>query len=454
VNLSPQALVATTAALSAICAAIVAIRTQYARRGIGAINAVTFLWGGILYFVGCGGLVAAHVTERTDSYSLQLNLIGLGVVIAGLLGIALGSTAHWSQRVAGALPQGSRDLSKGETYALALILMLAAVASRYLAFGSSQFLLGSLQRELPRTWGNYVYDLRHAMLPAALLLVHVWIKHSTSRGEKFLVPFLLLVAIVFSFLQFSRRPLVLLGFGALVLWIHSRPSVARVARFGGLWLVMLGGVLFGVAVLAAAFRFIVLQASGVPLGWRELSLAVERLTPSFISLDAYDVMLSCVRWYREPVDWALGSSFVQVVTNPVPRALWDGKPESFGFTIAERMGEYTTNYGPTTFGEGFANFGLMGSLAFGWILGFGARVVADYQMRARTGTAAVLAAMVSFEFFPQVRGDLQGMTTPMLERIAFLAIGAWFVLYLTKVVRPVPVSHNASNKHADPDEDR
>jgi oligosaccharide repeat unit polymerase len=427
-NTSPQAFVATAAAALAISCAILAIRIEYRERGIHSINAVSFLWAGILYFVGIAGLIAAHVTRRTDAYSVRINVIGLLVVFIGVLGVALGTKSVAGERLGRTVPE-IMHLDRRSLYVLASGLLLLAMISRFAAFGTA-FLFGSLDRS-QSTWGNYVYDLRHAMLPAALLFVALALT-ATSRQERLLLSCLLLIATAFSFLQFSRRPLALLAIGSFVLWIHNRSGMR--GSKGRVWVVLgvLAGVVLSIAVLGAAFRFVVLQASGVPVGFREIGLVLTRFTPSFVSLDAYDVMLSCVRWYREPTDWLVGGSFVQVITNPIPRGLWLGKPESFGFSIAQLMGEYRTNFGPTAFGEGFANLGLLGSFVFGWLLGFASRLVSSYQRHSSTNTAAVLTAMISFEFFPQVRGDLQGMTTPMLERTALLVVGVWLVSRLLR----------------------
>jgi hypothetical protein len=191
-------------------------------------------------------------------------------------------------------------------------------------------------------------------------------------------------------------------------------------------------VLLLTAVVGAAWRWLTLQAAA-GIDPETMLLVLRRLTVSALSLDAYSVHLACVQWFRNADSWLLGDSFVQVVTNPIPRALWEGKPESFGFTIAQLMGNYTTNFGPTAFGEGFANFGLLGSVMFGWLLGLVARVIERYQARGLPGAAMVLVAMVTFEMFAQVRGDLQGITTPMLERITFLIFAVLVADWLGKL---------------------
>src|SRR6266498_80305 len=79
---------------------------------------------------------------------------------------------------------------------------------------------------------------------------------------------------------------------------------------------------------------------------------------------------------------------------------------------------------------------------FGWMLGLCARVVQQYQEIFRSEYALVLTSMVSFEFFSQVRGDLQGMTTPLIERVALLAVAVWSVTWLGGRIRNYALARN------------
>ena len=427
---SPQTLIAIASFIVVFTLAVVGIRREWTVYQRGGLNAVTFAWAGLAYFVGVGALVAS-ATRNVDLYSVGTSLLALLAVSAGVLGMSLGASSSLAFRIAGRLPQGPEALSRGEAYSICVSLIAIALLVRYLAYGS-QFILGSLTRALPASWGNYVFDLRHAVVPGGIMAVHILVSYRTSIAERLVLLGLLLITVLISFLEFSRRPLVLFALGSLVYWINRKGIGSDALRKRGLLLVAGSLVLFVVALLGAAVRWLTLQVSGIPLGWSTLGMVLRRLTATAVSLDAYSVHLACVRWYQQPGDWLLGGSLVQVITNPIPRVLWAGKPETFGFTIAKLMGDYTTNYGPTIFGEGFANLGLLGSAAFGWLLGFGARVAQQYQHRSRTDLSLMLAAMASFEFFAQVRGDMQGITTPMLERAGLLIIVRWIVFAFSR----------------------
>jgi hypothetical protein len=429
---SPQVVIAIASCAAVTWLAIGAVRLEL-QQGSGGLNSVTFLWGGIVYFVGIGAITAS-VLGNVDHYSIRTSVLGFLAVCTGVIGVSLGASSTLAVETARRLPQGPSAVSKRASYVICILLLLISLTARFLTFGDD-FLLGSVTKALPSSWGNYVFDLRHAIVPAGLVAVSIVASHPTRPLEKVLLGVLILICLLLSFLDFSRRPLTLLIVGTIV-YLLSR-NYNRSYRLRTKWAYVLLGftILFGLAFLGAALRWLTRQVTGVPLTWATFELVLGRLAPSSISLDAYSVHLACVDWYQHSSDWLWGGSFVQVITNPIPRAWWSGKPETFGFTIAKLMGEYSTNFGPTIFGEGFANFGLLGSALFGWLLGFGARLTASYHRMARTPISLLLASMLSFESFAEVRGDMQGMTTPLVERVVLLVGVTWLVLVIPALLR-------------------
>jgi oligosaccharide repeat unit polymerase len=420
---SPQAVVAMCSATVAIVCGSLGIVREWSRNDRLTINAVTFLWAGIGYFVGLGALIAAQVTAAADHYSVETGVWAFLATGLGVLGAAIGTRTTVAKAVVRFLPRLPNRVSRGE-WAVACVLLLGlALMARWAAFGGA-FLTGALVTELPRNWGNYVYDLRHAMLPAGLIAFHLVLHRDTRRLERLVWLGALAIAFVYSLVQFSRRPVVLLVIGMFVYLVHGGYLRRGLLKRRAVFLVLGGALLFLLVVLGAVYRWLVLQ-TGIGLDWGLFGSLVGNVGPNAVSLDAYTVHLACVDWYSHHKDWLFGNSLVQVITNPIPRSIWFGKPESFGFTIAKLMGDYSTNYGPTIFGEGFANFGLFGSLLFGWVLGLGARTVVLYGENSMSEYTMILTAMISFELFPEVRGDLQGITTPLIERMVllFAAVG-------------------------------
>jgi oligosaccharide repeat unit polymerase len=451
VIISTQSIIATCAAVVATAAAAQAVVGEWKSHQFRSINAVTFLWLGVAYFVGVGAIAAAFFyTRAANGFGLRASLVGFAAVCVGVIGVAFGTQSRFGY----SLPSLTRDrigsITRSEWWFIAVTLLGIALLARYLVYGQD-FLVGSAGTELPTTWGNYLNDLRHAMLPAGLVAVHLLL---SSKGrplsEKAILSGILVVAAIYSVLQYSRRPLVLLVMGTFVYLVHAKKL--QLGRFRSRYLLIPVAVaaLFAIVLFAAGFRWLVLRL-GVPLDWNLLVLAFKGQGPGALNLDAYAVHLSSVSWYSDASDWLMGGSFAQVLTNPIPRSLWPGKPESFGFTIAKLMGNYGTNYGPTIFGEGYANFGLFGSFLFGWILGSCARAVQQYQESSRSEFALVVTSMVSFEFFPQVRGDLQGMTTPLIERVALLVLAVWLVVWLSRRIRRYAHARNPAAEADDAD---
>ncbi len=443
---STQSIIASCAAAVAIAAATQGVLVEWQRRKFQAINAVTFLWLGVAYFVGAGAIAAAFFyTRAANNFGVRASLFGFAAVCAGILGVALGTQSRFGYLLPRLTHLEAGSIPRIDWWFTALALLGVALVARYLAYGRD-FLIGSANAELPTTWGNYVNDLRHAMLPAGLVAVHL-LRGSRGRAllEKIILSAILVIAAIYSVLQYSRRPLVLLVMGTFVYLVHAKKP--QLGHFRSRYLLVPVAIagLFAIVLFAAGFRWLALRL-GVPLDWNLLLLAFKSQGPGALNLDAYAVHLASVSWYSDASDWLTGGSFVQVLSNPIPRSLWSGKPESFGFTIAKLMGNYGTNYGPTIFGEGYANFGFFGSLLFGWMLGLCARVVQQYQEIFRSEYALVLTSMVSFEFFSQVRGDLQGMTTPLIERVALLAVAVWSVTWLGGRIRNYALARNSTPK--------
>jgi oligosaccharide repeat unit polymerase len=427
---SEQFLAAWVSVCLATAFTCVAIAAEARPENGGVLSATTFLWLGFAYFVGASAAINASL-GALDAYPARLLWkAAIGVALGGASLLAGASVAR-RLKIGARLPALPGDLPKRYAYLALGGLLALATCVRYVIY-PGQFWLGGSFDVLPSAYGNYIQDLRHAHTVAGVLAFHILVSYPTSRREKAMLGAALALAAVYSFFQFSRRPFVLL---VVALCVYAFYGIrARRSLSGSRTLVLaagLGVLLFTVALLAAGIRYFTFQLGLQQVSISDLVIVLSQLGVLTVSQDSFAVYLSCLRWYDSSESWLLGESFLQAFGNFIPRALWLDKPESFGFTIAELMGNYSTNFGPTFLGEGFANGGFVGIVVLGLLFGAGACALDNYR-RAYATNRLVLAffALLAFEAFPQVRGDLQGMTTPMLERaVLFLLPVLAFTLW-------------------------
>src|SRR6266511_112073 len=152
---TPQAVIATAAGVMCLAAAGRNIAREWNWRRELSLNAVSFLWLGVAYFVGVSALVAAYATHSVDNYSVRTSLVAFAAVSVGVVGMTT-ATQSW---VGFITPRRASveftELTRSEWYWVCCLLITLAIISRTLAFGKD-VVFGALTTDLPRTWGNYI----------------------------------------------------------------------------------------------------------------------------------------------------------------------------------------------------------------------------------------------------------------------------------------------------------
>lgn len=126
------------------------------------------------------------------------------------------------------------------------------------------------------------------------------------------------------------------------------------------------------------------------------------------------------------VDYLEGSSYLALLTLPVPRALWSGKPG----LVAGRVGEvfYGSNFGipPGAVGEAYWNYGVPGVLMVFTLYGMFQRFLANTFIRYAHQSAAIAPYVITLFLFSAPTGlaciAWLMMLVPMLAYL--VAIGA------------------------------
>lgn len=254
---------------------------------------------------------------------------------------------------------------------------------------------------------------------------------------------LLYLMVVLSFI-FPTNYYLLRLFPLLALCLSERGGyVNKLLALGALYLTLQGYSKVYFALVPLVFYKLVPGNALVKLGVLSFGLVafgsklVAKLGQfSIAKLSQGDLLGFDVLWLSEYVitnypskfPFLFGKSLFAVVSNPVPRSLWEGKPIAYGIELAMKfwnITDYTdvpTNYGPGIVAEAFANFGFLGIPIFSGVIAFLLRIVEDFSNR----TSVSVYFFTPFIFL-LIRGDfLNGCINLILQLlvIRFLIIAS------------------------------
>lgn len=134
------------------------------------------------------------------------------------------------------------------------------------------------------------------------------------------------------------------------------------------------------------------------------------------SLDTYYQLARTLDYFPARAGFLDGYSFYGVVANPIPRALWPGKPIGVG-KLASILydGNPHNSIGLSLPGELYANFGYVGSLLGMFLFGLVAAGIYAWYMRQRGDPAALVIYLMALScLVTEIRGDILDATAPLL----------------------------------------
>ena len=115
------------------------------------------------------------------------------------------------------------------------------------------------------------------------------------------------------------------------------------------------------------------------------------------------------------------SWLIWIVSRPIPRVLWPGKPEGVGFDLASFQGIEGVSLTISIVGESYMAFGFIGTLATGFVFGYLGRVLARFLTYGQSSGAVLIYAVGLLALFVGLRSAI--------EVVLFsYAILAWIVL--------------------------
>jgi oligosaccharide repeat unit polymerase len=261
---------------------------------------------------------------------------------------------------------------------------------------------------------SYVFSFVVVFTPAALLAFYVML--TTRRTlAKYVAVLIIFSAGLFYFLKgvrwhFMSFCMALVGF---YYWTCVRSvSDKRLKRLKALKCVLF---LTGAALTAVVIGTV----RGATIWKAENSSPVSATVSVFHggTFDNFSNLLTVMDGFPQKHDFLPGYSVFSVLANPVPRALWPGKPVAFGQVMSTslRHGVAHHNVSATIFGEAYGNMGMIGVFLGLFLLGALAKLCYKTVSLHRGSLPVVmLYTMTLFVFFMEVRGDFLCMTVPFL----------------------------------------
>lgn len=127
--------------------------------------------------------------------------------------------------------------------------------------------------------------------------------------------------------------------------------------------------------------------------------------------------------YPSKFSFLYGKSIWAVLTNPIPRSIWNDKPIAYGIELAMNfwgISDYTdvpTNYGPGIVGEAYANFGIVGIIIFAFLVAYMLRLTV--VLVERSGFPILFFAPFIFLL---IRGDFLNASVNLILQLVVLRL--------------------------------
>jgi oligosaccharide repeat unit polymerase len=215
---------------------------------------------------------------------------------------------------------------------------------------------GILARERYGSWSTILYEMQmflQAVIPLAVCLAVMRRAPVFQRCVAGLFVLWMLVRTVFTGSRASLLPIVLC-LAAAFFW-RAGPRMRRGLVFIGLPVALIGAFLLSAVIVA-----------GRNEGRFDVSAAT---TTDYVGFEMFRELLFVIRAHGEGLPSEYGLTYFTQLVNPIPRAIWPGKPVAdAGLILAraygavDRNGEPTMTTSPGFLGEAYLNFGFFGLL--------------------------------------------------------------------------------------------
>jgi oligosaccharide repeat unit polymerase len=253
----------------------------------------------------------------------------------------------------------------------------------------------------------YVQTFTQLMMPA-VILAFIQLRRGASLFRRVLLLLFLAAAVAWYLVWGARGNFLWLAVAFVLIWAELRDERGskHVGWKPALVLALSISAILALGVVRTTWDVRRAERAGLGGVWDQAKN----------SLDTYHQLTRTLDYFPSRGRFLHGYSFYGVIANPVPRALWPGKPVGVG-KLASILydGNPDNSIGLSLPGELYANFGYAGSL-FGMFL-FGvlaARIYGWYLSQRGDPVALVVYLMALVCMMTEVRGDILDATAPLL----------------------------------------
>lgn len=206
------------------------------------------------------------------------------------------------------------------------------------------------------SWTTILFELQMFLQATVLLAVALLFMKRVSKWKRMLAGTFVSWMFLRTWSSGSRTPMIpiLLALGAAAFW-RASPRQRKVLAIAGVPLALITGIYWSAIVVG-----------GRNEGTFEFSQANK---VNYIGFEMFRELLFITRATNEGMPLQLGMTYYTQLVNPIPRAIWPGKPVAdAGLILARAYGELDANgnetmtISPGFIGEAYLNFGFLGIL--------------------------------------------------------------------------------------------
>lgn len=365
--------------------------------------------------------------QSTDNRLMLKALVYAGIGLLCFLGGHGSGIGDWLVRRVGSLPasyRASRLTATVVLYAVIGVGLFGVLVYQEGGLGSLWSVLYSRFRVFE---GKY-YFVFGAFIFLSGLLLSLGVRH---RGRAALFHFPMALISLLLFVSTGSRAYVLSMILSLIVVRHylvSRLSLKKVVAIG---LIL---ALIYVAYGTYFREYIIIGYLHADPYTGEIGTTFgERILKSLAAGSAIQLqqMMIVLTYYQGPRDWLYGSSFLNALAAPVPRAFWKEKPVATSLIFTMKISPNYWLYGggtlpPSLLGEFVMQLGLLGLVAGALALGIIWRFwYSLLRLNSQNPGAVVLYAVTIPFLFHWMRGDSFTPTIAWLMLFLPIAFGLW-----------------------------
>lgn len=347
----------------------------------------------------------------------------------GIAGFHLGYRLQVANRLAGILPRFAGPWNRRRTlrvFSFTVVTFALSVVSLWVIAGGWANLANSLGRARKLIAGQHYAVQGISLMGSGILVMWAYCLQRKRLAWITVIPIVLYSLV--SALLGGRSNIIVLWATLYLMYLLTGQGTSWARKF-------LLSLAMGVAALLVLVAVRDVRVLGHTLD-QAGQVALASL-PSSIA----DVVLAVVREFRqaeifavlvaitpEVIPFLYGRSYVEVLFQPIPRALFAGKPVAAGFMVGQLLRGVNVGIPSTAMGELYLNFGVFGIVPGMLLFGLLCAMVDHWLKDNRDSPAVVLVFSFLFASLPQiVTRSFMGVVTKLLLFLLPTLVFLWYV---------------------------